>query len=77
MPVQQSVVAIAHEKLTEAIAALKEAQKDFGRGANEGGREASLAVTNAEQALLWLGQGTRVANAKHFETIEDTGMVLK
>lgn len=65
MPVEKSVVSVAHDKINEAIGALKEAQKDFGRG--EGGREASLAVTNAEQALMWLERGTRLANASAFK----------
>lgn len=65
MSVEKSVVSVAREKLNEAIEALRQAQKDFGRGADEGGREASLAVTNAEQAQMWLERGARRANAKH------------
>lgn len=49
----------AKEKLVSAIEALKDVQKAWGRGA--GGRELSLAVTNAEQADLWLEKGRKDA----------------
>jgi hypothetical protein len=42
----------AKKQLSEAIYQLKLAQVGVGRGA--GGREVSLAVTNAEQAEHWL-----------------------
>lgn len=49
----------AEERVVAAVEALKDVQQAWGRGA--GGRELSLAVTNAEQALLWLNQGRRIA----------------
>lgn len=41
--------------LREAIESIKALQHDVGRG--PGGREVALAVTNAEQAYLWLREG--------------------
>lgn len=49
----------AKQKLTEAIVSLREVQKAWGR--NAGGREVALAVTNAEQADLWLDKGRKDA----------------
>jgi hypothetical protein len=49
----------AKRKLSEAIEELRHVQKVWGRGA--GGREVSLAVTNAEQAELWLDKGRKEA----------------
>lgn len=45
-------IQVAREKLNEALSALTDAQNELGRGA--GGREVALAITNAEQARMWL-----------------------
>lgn len=60
----------AKQKASEAIYALKQAQVGLGRGA--GGRELALAVTNAEQAELWLGAAERARDAESVGGTRDT-----